>query len=111
MNDPYHPYQGRYQGDEDTKRKPAYHNGTAWTWLLPTFCEAWVKAYGDAGKDTAMAWLASMVPLMNSGCAGHLPEILDGDFPHTHRGCDAQAWAASELLRVWLQLDDNTKML
>jgi predicted glycogen debranching enzyme len=110
LNDPYHPYWGKYRGDEDTNRKPAYHNGTAWTWLLPTFCEAWIKTYGEAGKDTALAWLTSMVSLMNSGCAGHIPEILDGDFPHAHRGCDAQAWSASELLRVWLLLDGNTKI-
>jgi predicted glycogen debranching enzyme len=104
LNDPYHPYQERYAGDEDTKRKPAYHNGTAWTWVFPTFCEAWVVAYGDKGKETAMAWLASCVGLMNQGCAGHIPEILDADFPHVQRGCDAQAWGVSELLRVWKQI-------
>ena len=31
LNDPANPYWGRYEGDEDTRRKPAYHNGTAWT--------------------------------------------------------------------------------
>jgi len=35
LNDPYYPYWGRYEGDEDTRRKPAYHNGTAWTWTFP----------------------------------------------------------------------------
>lgn len=109
LNDPKRPYQGRYEGDEETKRKPAYHNGTAWTWLLPTFCEAWVKAYGDGAKETALAWLTSSCRLINQGCAGHVPEILDGDFPHTPRGCDAQAWGASELLRVWMMLDGDTK--
>ena len=104
INDPHHPYQGKYLGDENTKRKPAYHNGTAWTWLFPTFCDAWVKTYGKNGKETAMAWLSSSTRLMDQGCAGHVPEILDGDFPHTQRGCDAQAWGASELLRVWLKL-------
>jgi len=34
LNNPEAPYQGKYQGDEDTQRKPAYHNGTAWTWLF-----------------------------------------------------------------------------
>ncbi|MDP2989251.1 MAG: amylo-alpha-1,6-glucosidase, partial [Kiritimatiellota bacterium] len=29
LNDPLRPYWGRYEGDEDTRRKPAYHNGTA----------------------------------------------------------------------------------
>jgi len=107
INDPYNPYQGRYEGDEDSRRKPAYHNGTAWTWLFPTFCEAWMKAYGDRGKETALAWLASSTILINQGCAGHVPEILDGDFPHGQRGCDAQAWGASELLRVLLELKDQ----
>ena len=104
INDPYNPYQGKYTGEEDSKRKPAYHNGTAWTWLLSAFCEAWVKAYGDEGKETALAWLGSSARLISQGCAGHVPEIMDGDFPHTQRGCDAQAWGTSELLRVWEQL-------
>ncbi|UCD30964.1 MAG: glycogen debranching enzyme N-terminal domain-containing protein, partial [Desulfobacterales bacterium] len=107
LNDPNRPYQGQYIGDEDTQRKPAYHNGTAWTWLFPSFCEAWVAAYGPESRQTAMAWLSSGIHLMNEGCVGHVPEILDGDVPHTHRGCDAQAWGVSELLRVWLKLNKN----
>jgi len=101
VNKPNQPYMGIYTGDEDTQRKPAYHNGTAWSWVFPSFCEAWVRAYGDAGKNTALAWLGSGTLHLNSGCAGHVPEILDGNYPHTQRGCDAQAWGASELFRVW----------
>ena len=104
LNDPYDPYQGRYAGDEDTQRKLAYHNGTAWTWVLPSFCEAWAQVYGAPGKQTALAYLNSMTRLMQSGCIGHIPEILDGDAPHRQRGCDAQAWGASELLRVYKRL-------
>ncbi len=102
INDPYNPYQGRYTGDEDTSRKPAYHNGTAWTWQFPSYCEAWMLRYGDEGKATARALLYSSIELVRTGCLGHVPEILDGDFPHAPRGCDAQAWGVSELLRVWL---------
>ena len=50
LNDPARPYQGMYTGDEDTRRKPAYHNGTAWAWLLPTFCEAWSLVYGAGAR-------------------------------------------------------------
>ena len=103
LNDPHQPYQGTYAGDEDTRRKPAYHNGTAWTWPFPSFCEAWALSYGSSGQDAALAWLSSGVRLLESGCLGHIPEIMDGDAPHTPRGCDAQAWGASELLRVWLK--------
>ncbi|MEJ2165642.1 MAG: amylo-alpha-1,6-glucosidase [Desulfobacterales bacterium] len=104
ISDPHHPYRGQYCGDEDTNRKPAYHNGTAWTWLFPSFCEAWAATYGAKSRETALALLAAGFRLLEQGCAGHIPEILDGDFPHTLRGCDAQAWGASELLRVMLKL-------
>jgi starch synthase (maltosyl-transferring) len=84
LNDPPNPYWPRYQGDEDTQRKPAYHNGTAWTWTFPGLCEA-----------IARTW----------GCVGQIPELLDGDAPHTQRGCDAQAWSVTEALRVWKLLN------
>jgi predicted glycogen debranching enzyme len=104
LGDPYHPYHGTYEGNEDTRRKPAYHNGTAWTWVFPNFCEAWMETFGKNGKKTALAWLGTCTRLLNSGCVGHIPEILDGDFPHRPRGCDAQAWGTSETLRVWKKI-------
>ncbi|MCK6489730.1 MAG: glycogen debranching enzyme N-terminal domain-containing protein [Planctomycetes bacterium] len=106
LNDPERPYCGRYEGDEDTRRKPAYHNGTAWTWQLPVFCEALAAAWdrSDAAVEAARAYLGSMDRLLGEGCAGQLPEIIDGDAPHAQRGCDAQAWGVSEALRVWKQL-------
>jgi predicted glycogen debranching enzyme len=107
LGDPNHPYRGRYAGDEDTQRKPAYHNGTAWAWLFPTFCEAWIETYGESGCESAAAWLMSSTRLINQGCIGHVPEILDGDFPHRQRGCDAQAWSGSELLRVWKKIREK----
>jgi glycogen debranching enzyme len=102
LNDPYRPYWGHYLGDEDTRRKPAYHNGTAWGWPFPLFCEAWLAVYGDAARAPARALLGSARGLLESGCIGNLPEIIDGNTPHTQRGCGAQAWSISELLRVWL---------
>lgn len=109
LNDPLNPYWGRYQGDEDTRRKPAYHNGTAWTWTFPAACEAVVRAldFTPEAIATAKAYLASMDRLLAEGCHGHLPEIVDGDAPHTQRGCDAQAWSVTEALRVWKLLQQN----
>jgi glycogen debranching enzyme len=106
INDPSQPYWGRYEGDEDTRRKPAYHNGTAWTWTFPIFCEALAQAWDfhPNAVAAARAYLGSMAGLMAHGCLGQIPEILDGDAPHTPRGCDAQAWGVTEALRVWKQL-------
>jgi len=110
LNDPANPYWGRYEGDEDTRRKPAYHNGTAWTWFLPQFCEALVRAWPSDpdAVEAAKGYLGSVAGLMNDGCLGQLPELLDGDAPHRQRGCDAQAWGVSEALRVWHLLDELT---
>ena len=106
LNNPAEPYWGHYEGDEDTRRKPAYRNGTAWTWTFPTFCEALAVAwdFSPAAIAAARAYLGSMAQLMTGGCLGQVPEITDGDAPHCPRGCAAQAWAATEAFRVWKAL-------
>jgi len=106
LNDPSNPYWSRYEGDEDTRRKPAYHNGTAWTWTFPTFCEALVVVHDHerAAVAAARAYLGTLDRLLAEGCFGQLPEVIDGDAPHAQRGCDAQAWGATEALRVWRRL-------
>ena len=99
-----HPlYRGVYAGDEDTARKPAYHNGTVWAWPFPLYAEAAV-ATGTLTREQALSLLASSVENLNAGCVCQLSEIADGDAPHAQKGCRAQAWSASELLRVWLAL-------
>jgi len=109
LNDPPNPYWPRYEGDEDTRRKPAYHNGTAWVWTFPNFCEALARAWDFSPEAIAAAksYLTSAEKLLNEGCLGQLPEILDGDAPHAQRGCDAQAWSATEFLRVWKMLSEK----
>src|ERR1019366_6369841 len=109
INNPPEPYWPRYEGDEDTRRKPAYHNGTAWTWTFPTFCEALARAwnFSPAAVAAAKSYLGSAEKILNEGCLGQLPEILDGDAPHAQRGCDAQAWSVTEALRVWKMLSQK----
>jgi len=107
LNDPHHPYQGHYLGDEDTQRKPAYHNGTAWSWQFPLYVEALVKVYGPAAHATGLSLLGSAVEHLNRGSLCHMPEICDGDAPHVARGCGAQAWGVSELLRVWQKTEQS----
>ena len=96
-------YCGKYEGDEDTKRKPAYHNGTVWAWPFPLYAEA-LAACGACPRETALQLLATAVENLNTGCLCHMSEIADGDAPHAQKGCTAQAWSVSELLRVWLKL-------
>jgi glycogen debranching enzyme len=97
LNHPHAPFWPQYAGDEDTRRKPAYHNGTAWPWPMPTLAEAIVISGGC--RRRAAAILASAGPLFSSFCLGHLAEIFDGGTPHAPGGCGAQAWSVSEFLR------------
>jgi len=103
LHDPHAPYHGHYTGPEETSRKPAYHNGTAWTWLYPVFCEALAFVYPEA-RSQARALMGASAWLMRRGCPGQLAEVTDGDAPHALRGCGAQAWSASEWVRVWAGL-------
>lgn len=99
-----HPlYRGVYTGDEDTSRKPAYHNGTVWAWPFPQYAEALVEL-GLTSKKSALSLLAGAVENLNAGTLTHISENADGDAPHAQKGCTAQAWSVSELLRVWIKL-------
>ncbi len=100
INDPVNPYCGHYLGDENTSRKPAYHNGTAWTWVFPSYGEALLKTFGNGIKGKVRSILSSSTEIINKRCINQVPEILDGNFPHHQRGCLAQAWGVSELYRV-----------
>jgi predicted glycogen debranching enzyme len=94
-------YVGTFRGDR-RERDGAYHQGTAWTWLLPHFALAHERVYGD--RATALGFLEPFGRLIGEMGLGSLPEIADGDPPHTPRGCFAQAWSVAEALRVYTSL-------
>ena len=100
LNDPVRPYKGYYTGDEDHQRKPAYHNGTAWTWPFPSYCEALWMTWGKGAQKNAQDILATSIKQIQQGGVGHIPEVLDGNHPHTQKGCFAQAWGITEFYRV-----------
>lgn len=100
LNNPTQPFWPQYSGDEDTRRKPAYHNGTAWPWLMPMLAEAMLIVYGPEATPAANALLGTAGRLFSNGSLGNVPEVLDGGAPHAQKGCGAQAWSVSELVRV-----------
>ena len=100
LNDPEYPYCGHYAGSENECRKKAYHNGTAWCWPFPAYCEALVCCGGAAQKQRALSLLSSGAEYFERVIPGQLSEVADGDVPHTPGGCPAQAWSVTELFRV-----------
>jgi len=92
-------YIGSYVGDI-LRRDGAYHQGTAWSWLLGPFLEAGIKTYGEVFICEALEIIDRFSVHLNEACIGSVSEIFDGDAPHHARGCVAQAWSVAEILRV-----------
>jgi len=95
-------YVGTYRGDV-WRRDAAYHQGTAWSWLLGPFAWAHYLAHGDA--RAAQRYLEPVARFIDEACVGSVAEIADGDAPHAPRGCLAQAWSVAEILRAWIRLE------
>ena len=88
-----------------SKRDHAYHQGTAWGFLLGGFISAYVKVNGRT-KATALCADKLLDPVREhllNNCIGSICEIFDGDAPHTGRGCYAQAWSVGEVLRCYCE--------
>ncbi len=95
-------YTPRYQGG-GRARDGAYHQGTVWPWLLGAFVEAWIRVRGGTAEAKSEARTRFLEPLLvhlDDAGLGHLPEVADGDPPHTPAGCPFQAWSVGEALRL-----------
>jgi len=106
-------YRGRFAGPLPML-DAAYHNGTAWPYLLGPFAEAVLRAgaFSSEARRRARDLLTPLVarltrPSAGAGdlvCLGQLPEVVDGDdtkaAPQRAGGCPAQAWSVAECLRV-----------
>ena len=103
---PDHPdYHGIYCGAL-AKRDAAYHQGTAWGFLLVGFFIAYMKVnhHSSSAAENAVRMLEPVRKhLTDSGCIGSISEIFDGDAPHNPRGCYAQAWSVGEVLRCYCE--------
>jgi predicted glycogen debranching enzyme len=95
-------YVPQYEGNAG-ERDAAYHQGTAWPWLMGPFAEAWVRVHGAnaaAREEARRRFLAPLVRHLDLAGLGHISEIADGDPPFTPRGCPFQAWSLGEALRL-----------
>jgi len=95
-------YVGHYRGGP-AQRDGAYHQGTAWPWLMGPFVAAWLRVRGDtqsAKTEAARRFLPPLLAHLEVAGLGHVSEVVDGDAPHTPGGCPFQAWSLGELIRI-----------
>ncbi len=94
-----HEYRGRYYGDPKARDK-AYHQGTAWPWLLGAYSEAYLKLFGDNGIEAIQELYNGFEEEMTVDGIGTVSEVYDGNPPHYAGGAISQAWSVAELLRM-----------
>ncbi len=100
-------YKGKYTGPQ-MQRDEAYHQGSIWPFLLGPFVEAYLKVneFNPKSKMQAAQFIEPLLRhLTEEGCLGQVAEIFDGDPPHRPKGCFAQAWSVSELIRAYLMVN------
>ncbi len=101
-------YCGHYAGGP-VNRDEAYHQGTAWPWLLGPFVAAWLAARGNTAEARAEGRNRFLPPLqahLHTAGLGHVSEVVDGDAPHRPGGCPFQAWSLGELIRIEAMLGE-----
>ncbi len=91
-----------YEGGP-SKRDACYHQGTVWSWLLGAYVDALVKTGTE--RTLIKNVLDNFAYHLNEGCIGSVSEIFDAQYPHSPRGCTAQAWGVAEILRVVKEYD------
>lgn len=97
-------YIGHYGGDM-RQRDAAYHQGTAWSWLMGAFVSAHLRVYKN--PELAKSFLLPLEHHLTDAGLGTISEIFDGDAPFTPRGCMAQAWGVAEILRAWQEVSET----
>lgn len=83
-------------------RDMAYHQGTVWGFMIGQFLMGILRQFAN---DKSLIHIVEQFiehnqGAMSEGCIGQLAEIYDGHTPNQSRGCFAQAWSVSEVLRV-----------
>lgn len=105
--DPADPqFQPVYQGGQ-FDRDMSYHQGTVWPFPMGAYYLAYLKVngYNEASRERVKKQLKIMSAILAEGCVGQLPEVYDGAFPGSSKGCFAQGWSVGEVLRVYEALE------
>lgn len=92
-------YNPNYVGSQQ-QRDYAYHQGTAWPWLMGFYMEAYLRIYRISGLSFVERQLIGLEDELTTHCIGSLPELFDGNPPFSGRGAVSFAMNVAEVLRI-----------
>lgn len=91
-------YNPIYVGPQ-SQRDYAYHQGTAWPWLLGFYIEANLKLFKRSRLSFLQRQLVGFEDEMTQHCIGTISELYDGNPPFKGRGAISFAANVGEILR------------
>ncbi len=95
-------YQGHYGGNV-IARDRAYHNGTAYPFLLGWYAKALLRVEGNSPATREQIRTLLLPCLAHLAETGQLCELFDGNAPHAPGGAMASARNVGELLRCYVE--------
>ncbi len=109
-------YKGKYEGSS-SQRDSAYHQGTAWPWLIGAYVDALLSLKkSEAEKEAEVAFFLEKttplftVHLKQAGIHG-ISEIFSGDEPYSPDGCPFQAWSVAGCCRALTKIKEKYPQL
>lgn len=99
----YHP---SYKGVQHN-RDLAYHQGTAWPWLLGPFAEAYFELYGNGGVSTLNEIFRKFEDEMQEHGMGSISQLYSGDPPYEAGGTISHASSVGALLLIDFLVQKN----
>jgi glycogen debranching enzyme len=97
-------YKPNYEGNQ-WSRDHAYHQGTAWPFLLHEYFQAYFKINGSTieNKKKVLSELEPLKEHFYSYNGIHcISEIFNGTDPKEGKGCIHQAWSVAAIIKLYL---------
>lgn len=92
-------YEGTCGGDEEM-RGNAFHQGTAWPWMLEHFAKGYLDVHKKSGHNLIKRLYMDFENVLSEHGIGSISQAYDGNPPHDARGTISQAISVASLLRI-----------
>jgi len=92
-------YNPVFEGNEE-QRIGAYHQGTAWPWLIGPYLEGYLKIHKMSGLSFAQRIIYGFEEEFSERGISTISELFDGNPPYRGRGAISFAMSVAEILRI-----------
>lgn len=97
-------YKGVCEGSQETRYR-AYHQGTAWPWLLEHFVRGYLDVHKKSGQTLVKRLYHGFEDALLVRAIGSISQAYDGNPPHEPRGAISHATSVASLLRIGEMID------